>query len=316
MLISLVCPFYNEEKTVALFFESIHAVINPLKNYPFEIICINDGSKDCTLEKLLDARSKDSRIKILDLSRNFGKESALTAGMDWAEGDAVIPIDTDLQDPPELIPSMIESWKTGYDVVLARRTDRSSDSFFKRASAHLFYGFHRVISDYEIPKNVGDFRLMDRKVIEVLKKLPERRRFMKGIFAWVGFKTITLDYTRNERTAGHSKFNAWKLWNFALEGITSFSTMPLRIWTYIGASVSLFSLLYATFIIFRILFLGRDVPGYASLLVSVLFLGGIQLIGIGVIGEYIGRIYDETKQRPIYIIRKVWAEPGCAETRD
>lgn len=228
----------------------------------------------------------------------------MTAGIDAACGDAIIPIDADLQDPPELIIEMVKKWQEGYDVVLAKRADRSTDSLFKRFSACSFYRVHNWVADFPIPENIGDFRLMDRKVVDILKQLPERRRFMKGLFAWVGFKTFTLEYEREVRIAGTTKFNIWKLWNFALEGITSFSTAPLRIWTYIGFSISLFAFLYAGYYIWRTLTHGIDVPGYASLLTIMLFLGGIQLIGIGILGEYSGRIYIESKQRPIYIIRK------------
>lgn len=306
MLISIICPFYNEEQAVAAFFHGVNAVISKLSEYEFELICINDGSKDKTLEFLLLEQTKDPRIKIIDFSRNFGKEAALTAGIDMAQGDAVIPIDADLQDPPELIIKMLEKWREGYEVVLGRRADRSSDSFLKRTTAKLFYRLEKSIADCDIPSNVGDFRLMDRKVVAAIKKLPERRRFMKGIFAWVGFKTAILDYTRHARDRGTTKFSPWKLWNFAIEGITSFSTMPLRVWIYIGTVISILSILYAIYMVLRVLIFGIDVPGYASIFTSILFLGGVQLISIGIIGEYIGRIYYETKQRPLYIVRDVY----------
>jgi len=306
MLISIVVPFYNEEESVALFFKVIAAVIDKLTDYQFEIVCVNDGSKDHTLKNLIAIKQTDPRLKIIDLSRNFGKEAALTAGIDAASGDAVIPIDADLQDPPQLMVTMLEKWREGYEVVLAKRSSRASDTFLKRISANLFYRLQNAVSDYEIPNNVGDYRLLDRKAVDALKQLPERRRFMKGMFAWVGFKTTTLEYVRETRNAGKSKFSGWKLWNFAIEGITSFSTAPLRIWTYIGAGISTIALLYALYIVLRTIFRGVDIPGYASLLTSILFLGGIQLIGIGVIGEYVGRIYYETKQRPVYIVRQIY----------
>lgn len=228
----------------------------------------------------------------------------MTAGIQATIGDAVIPIDADLQDPPELIPKMINEWMNGAEVVLARRNDRSSDSFLKRSTANFFYRFHNHLSSVKIPKDVGDFRLMDRIVIDALNKLPEQQRFMKGLFAWVGFKTVTLDYARNPRKAGVTKFSGWKLWNFALEGITSFSTVPLRLWTYIGLAGTIFTGIYIIFIIFRILLYGVAIPGYASLLVTVLFFGSLQLCSVGIIGEYIGRIYIETKNRPLYLVRK------------
>ncbi|MFD1264108.1 glycosyltransferase, partial [Thauera mechernichensis] len=243
-------------------------------------------------------------------TRNFGKEAALTAGIEYAKGDVVIPIDVDLQDPPGIIPIMVEKWREGYDVVLGKRVDRNSDTWLKRTLAGLFYRIHNRISDPLIPPDVGDFRLMDRKVITALCNLPESRRFMKGVFSWVGFHTATVEYARPERIAGNTKFNTWRLWNLALEGITSFSIAPLKIWTYIGGFVSLVSFVFAMFIIVRVMTIGADVPGYASLVVAVSFLGGLQLIGIGVLGEYLGRTYLESKRRPVYIVQTVY-EPNA-----
>ena len=251
---------------------------------------------------MLNAKQNFKNIRIINFSRNFGKEAALTAGLDKARGEAAIPIDVDLQDPPELIKELVARWREGYDVVLAKRADRTSDSFAKRVSADLFYKLNGKISNVDIPNNVGDFRLMSKRVVEALNQLPENQRFMKGLFAWVGFKTVVIEYVREKREAGQSSFNGWKLWNFALDGITSFSTLPLRIWLYIGALVSFLSFLYGSFIILKTLIFGVDLPGYASLAVIMLFLGGIQLIGIGILGEYIGRIYSESKRRPSYII--------------
>ena len=294
---------YNEAETASTFLDRILPVLRQLCN-DFEIICINDGSKDDTLNILMDARNSEKRIRVIDLSRNFGKEAALTCGIDHATGNAVIPIDADLQDPPELITEMVRLWHQGFDVVLAQRTDRMTDSFMKRQTAEWFYKLHNAISEPKMEPNVGDYRLMDRKVVEALKKLPERRRFMKGLFAWVGFRQAVIPYARDARYAGKGKFSGWRLWNFALEGITSFSTAPLRIWFYIGLLVAALAFMYGTFIIGRVIFLGRDTPGYASLVTIMLFLGGIQLIGLGVLGEYLGRIYNESKQRPVYIVRK------------
>lgn len=271
-----------------------------------EMLFVNDGSTDKTLSALLARQERDGRIQVVDLSRNFGKEAALTAGLHAAAGDIVVPIDVDLQDPPELIPRMVERWREGYDVVLGRRVNRDSDSWAKRASANWFYRVHNRMARPKIPENVGDFRLMDRCVIEALKQLPETHRFMKGLFAWVGFPTSHIDYVRPERVAGTTKFNGWKLWNFALEGITSFSTDPLRMWTYLGFAVSFVSLAFALFIAFKVFIRGVDVPGYASLMVAVAFLGGLQLVGIGVIGEYLGRTYMEAKKRPIYLVRQIY----------
>lgn len=293
---------YNEEEALAPFLDRLLPILADTGE-SFEIICVNDGSRDATLERLLDARQQYSGIVVLNLSRNFGKEAALTCGIDYAVGKAVIPIDVDLQDPPELITEMLKLWHQGFDVVLAQRVDRSADHVMKRKTAEWFYLLHNAISDSPIPPNVGDFRLMDRKVVEALKALPERRRFMKGLFAWVGFRQAVIPYSREARQAGMSKFSGWHLWNFALEGITSFSTAPLRIWTYLGLCIALVAFAYGTFIVGRVLLLGRDMPGYASLITVILFLGGVQLIGLGVLGEYLGRIYLETKGRPVYIVR-------------
>lgn len=311
--VSIVTPFYNEGEGVWIYFEAICKVINKLTTSNFEVVCVDDGSRDNTLALLCELPARDPRFRVVELSRNFGKEAAMSAGLEMALGDAVVVLDADLQDPPELIATMIEHWQAGADVVLARRNDRSVDSFLKRKTAGWFYRLHNQIADIEIPENVGDFRLIDRAVVDAIKLLPEQQRFMKGLFAWVGFKTVTLDYKRQERVAGDSKFSGWKLWNFALEGITSFSTAPLRVWTYIGLTGAALTLLYATYIVARTVISGVDVPGYASLLVAVLFIGSLQLISLGILGEYIGRIYLESKRRPTYLIRSVH-ENSTADT--
>lgn len=293
-----------------IFFERIVPILEGTGE-TFEIVCVNDGSHDGTLEALLVAREKNRHVRIIDLSRNFGKEAALSAGIDFAVGDAVIPIDADLQDPPELIPDMIEQWRSGYDQVLARRSDRDSDSRAKRTSAYLFYWLHNKIADTPLPENVGDFRLMDRKVVDVIKHLPERNRFMKGLFSWVGFRTTTIEYVREPRQRGRTKFDTWRLWNLALEGITSFSSAPLRVWTYLGFIVAVISFILALKVILRTLIYGIELPGYASLMTVVLFLGGIQLVGIGVLGEYLGRVFSEAKARPLYIVQRAY-EPDDA----
>ncbi|RSD20479.1 glycosyltransferase [Pandoraea apista] len=303
-LVSLVVPCHNEAPALDKFYRAVPPVLDSMSHVRFEIVCVNDGSTDDTLSTLLALRRADARIRVIDFTRNFGKEAALSAGIDEAQGDAVIPIDADLQDPPALIPVMIERWRNGAEVVLAKRTNRASDSVAKRVAAGLYYWVHNRLSEVKLPENVGDFRLIDRRVVTALKRLPERRRFMKGLFAWVGFHTEIVEYVREARSAGESKFSGWRLWNFALEGITSFSTVPLRCWTYIGVSLALVSLAYGSYIALRTLIHGVDVPGYASLLVGVLFLGGIQLVGIGVIGEYVGRIYYESKGRPLYLVRR------------
>ena len=302
MKISLIIPVYNEEAAIPIFYNAIKDA-DFLKNYDIEMVFINDGSRDQT-ENLINMLEKsDSSVKALSFTRNFGKEPALFAGLEHATGDAVIPIDVDLQDPIEIIPELIQKWQEGFDVVLAKRVDRSSDSALKRKSAELFYKLHNKISQPKIEENVGDFRLMSREVVENIKQLPERNLFMKGVLSWVGGKTTIVEYARAERSAGDTKFNGWKLWNLALEGITSFSTAPLRIWTYLGFVVASFAFIYGVYMMLDKLFFGNPVPGYPSLLVSILFLGGIQLIGIGVLGEYIGRIYIETKQRPKFILK-------------
>jgi glycosyltransferase involved in cell wall biosynthesis len=303
-LVSVVTPFYNEGEGVKNFYDAICEVFRSIHDVKFEVICVDDGSRDDTLKQLVDLTHHDSRFRVIELSRNFGKEAALTAGIDAAKGNAVIPIDSDLQDPPELIPTLICEWRNGADVVLARRTDRTSDSFFKRKTAEIFYQVHNRLSPIKIPPNVGDYRLMDRAAVDALKLLPEHQRFMKGLFAWIGFKTSTVDYVRNARTAGTTKFSGWKLWNFALEGITSFSAAPLKIWTYVGGVGALITISYALFIILRTIIKGVDIPGYASLLVAVLFFGSLQLISVGMMGEYLGRIYMEAKRRPIYLVRR------------
>ncbi len=304
--VSLVVPVFNEIDVVGLFVERVRRVFDDNSSLGIEIVFINDGSTDGTLEKLISLQSEDSRLRIVDLSRNFGKEAALTAGLQMAMGRVIVPIDVDLQDPPELICDMVALWREGYDVVLARRISRSNDTFAKRTTAKWFYWIHNRVSDLVLPENVGDFRLMDRAVADVLNQLPETQRFMKGLLAWVGFRTATVNYDRPERSAGSSKFSGWRLWNFALEGLTSFSTSPLRIWTYIGGAVSLFSFAYGLFILLHVLIGGVDVPGYASILVTVTFLGGLQLLGIGVIGEYLGRTYFESKRRPVFVVRRIY----------
>jgi len=301
--LSIICPIYNEQSTIELFLNRLNKVLSTLP-LDFEIIFINDGSTDNSLALLEQAQQQQyPKITIINLSRNFGKEAALTAGLDHCSGDIVIPIDADLQDPPELIPSLIEQWENGYDIVLAKRSNRDSDTSFKKVSAELFYKIHSKISKTQIPDNCGDYRLISRDVVEAIKSMPENQRFMKGVFAWVGFRTTSIEFRREARAAGVSKFSTWRLWNFALDGITNFSTAPLRVWLYVGLLVATFAFFYGGLIIIKTLIFGIDVPGYASTLTSILFLGGIQLISIGTLGEYIGRVYMEVKARPTYIIK-------------
>ncbi|WP_370624397.1 glycosyltransferase family 2 protein [Polynucleobacter sp. AP-Melu-500A-A1] len=309
-LVSIVTPFYNEGEGVNHFYQVMALTMEKLPDFDFEIVCVDDGSRDNTLEQLIAISKTDPRVTVLEFSRNFGKEPAMTAGIDATSGDCVIPIDADLQDPPALITEMLKKWQEGAEVVLAKRIDRSTDSYAKRTTALMFYRLHNTLSGLQIPENVGDFRLMDRVVVDALKQLPERQRFMKGLFAWVGFKTATVEYVRDARLVGETKFSGWKLWNFAIEGITSFSLVPLKVWTYVGGIGALFAFCYAVFVVIKTLVFGIDVPGYASLLVVILFFGSLQLICLGVLGEYIGRIYFESKQRPLYLIRKRYSSKG------
>jgi polyisoprenyl-phosphate glycosyltransferase len=303
-VLTVVAPVYNEAESIPIFLDAMDVVLGKLNDFDWEVVFINDGSTDDTLEILRAEAMRRRNINVIDLSRNFGKEAALSAGLDFANGDVVVPMDVDLQDPPELILKMVERWREGWEVVVARRVDRTSDTAAKRVTARIFYRLMNRISRPRLPVDVGDFRLMDRKVVMAIRQLPERRRFMKGLFTWVGFRTAEVMYSRSPRVAGTTKFNSWKLWNFALEGITSFSTVPLRVWTYVGAMVAMVAFLYGTFITARTLWHGVDVPGYASILVLILFLGGIQLLTLGVVGEYLGRTYEEAKQRPVYIARE------------
>lgn len=302
MKISLVVPVFNEEDAIPIFYKTVRE-FEELQHYEVEIVFINDGSKDATESIIRSLAIADPLVVALSFTRNFGKEPALFAGLDHATGEAVIPIDVDLQDPINVIPHLIDKWKAGAEMVLAKRTDRSTDGRLKRKTAEWFYKLHNKISNPKIEENVGDFRLMSRAVVENIKLLPERNLFMKGILSWVGGNTDVVEYTRAERIAGDSKFNGWKLWNLALEGITSFSTFPLRMWTYIGLLVAGLSFIYGAWMIIDTIAFGNPVRGYPSLLVSILFLGGVQLIGIGVLGEYIGRIYTESKNRPRYILK-------------
>ena len=300
--ISVVVPLYNEEPNIDYLFERLLLVLDGM-NISYEIVCVNDGSLDNTLKSLIEYHHRHPGIKVVNLSRNFGKEVALTAGIDYASGAAVIPIDADLQDPPELIEKLVAKWREGYDVVYATRRSRQGESWLKRFTARSFYRTIGWMSPVSIPRDTGDFRLLDRQVVEALKQMPERTRFMKGLFGWVGFKQTSIMFDREPRLNGTTTWNYWRLWNFAIDGITSFSFLPLKVWSYIGLVISLLSFLYASFLVIRTLIFGVDLPGYASLMVTVLFLGGIQLITLGIIGEYLGRVYEEVKGRPLYLVR-------------
>lgn len=303
--LSVVVPLYNEELNIDYLFERLVSVLDRLKmNY--EIVCVNDGSKDNTIDRLIEHHHQTPAIKVVNLSRNYGKEIALSAGLDFANGAAVVPIDADLQDPPELIEELVEKWREGYDVVLATRRSRVGEGWVKRFTANAFYRTIDRISQVPIPRDTGDFRLMDRRVVNALKRLPERNRFMKGLFAWVGFKQTSIYYDRPSRYKGETTWNYWRLWNFALDGITSFSFIPLKVWSYIGLLVAIPAFFYASFLVLRTVLFGIDLPGYASLMVAVLFLGGVQLVSLGVLGEYLGRVYEEVKGRPLYLVREAY----------
>lgn len=303
-LLSVVVPMYNEEEGTELFFARLVPVLEKITP-DFEIVCVDDGSSDQTMANLMRHHARDGRIKVLSLSRNFGKDTALSAGLDYARGQAVVPIDADLQDPPELIAEMVAKWREGFEVVYARRSHRDSDDMSKRVTANLFYRIHNWIAEVRIPDNTGDFRLMDRRVVEAVKHLPEKTRFMKGLFAWVGFKQIGIDYRREARAAGTTKWRFWKLWNFAIDGITGSSTVPLRIWTYCGMGLGLLTIAYAFWLVVHTLLYGNAVPGYASLMVAVLFLGSLNIVATGILGEYVGRIYSEVRNRPLYLVREM-----------
>lgn len=307
--ISIVVPAFNEEAVLSEFQKRIRTITKELR-YDTEIIYINDGSTDKTLEILSDFCREDSTVKVLDLSRNYGKEIALTAGLDYCTADAAIPIDADLQDPPEVIPRLIEKWEEGFNVVYARRSSREGESWLKKATAKSFYKFMKRLGRVSVPENVGDFRLIDRKALNALKELREHHRFMKGLFTLIGFKQVAIEYNRDPRFAGETKWNYWKLWNFSLEGITSFSIAPLKLSSYLGLLTAFAAFSYGIFVFGKALVLGNDVPGYPSLMIVIAFLGGIQLVVLGIIGEYLGRVFNETKNRPLYFIQDIIEKKG------
>lgn len=301
-LLSVVIPVFNEAPVLEACYQRLVAATGSL-SMRLEFVFVDDGSSDGSVQLLTDLRSRDARIALVELSRNFGKEVALTAGLDHAAGDAVIIIDADLQDPPELIPDFVAAWQEGYDVVYGQRASRAGESWLKLKTASWFYRVMNALSDVPIPNDTGDFRLLSRRAVGALGELREKHRYMKGLYAWIGFPQKALRYHREPRAAGETKWNYWRLWNFALEGITSFSTAPLRFATYLGAVTSLAAFLYAIFFLFRTLILGNPVPGYPSLIVIMLFLGGVQLLCLGIIGEYLGRTYGESKSRSLYFTK-------------
>ncbi|MDA8232941.1 MAG: glycosyltransferase family 2 protein [Magnetospirillum sp.] len=317
-LLSVVIPCYNEENGVAALFARLLPVLDTL-GVPYEIVCVNDGSRDGTLDALIESARRFPQVKVIDLSRNFGKERALSAGLAHASGEVVVPMDADLQHPPEAIAEMIGKWRDGYEVVYAVRHARTGQTLGEKMFAKAFYWLFDHLSEVPLPREVGDFRLLDRRVVDAINQMPERSRFMKGIFAWVGFRQTGIVYVQGERTAGTTKFNFFRLLRFAFDGLTSFSNFPLRVWGLIGAVISALAFVYIVIRIIRTLIWGIDVPGYESTLASVLFLGGMQLLTLGVLGDYLGRVFDEVKGRPLYIVREVYAwpvEPRQADTEE
>jgi len=303
-MLSIIIPAYNEVEVLDEFYHRITDVLDKT-DLPYELVFVNDGSKDGTLPLLEGLCQQDRRVVVIDLSRNFGKEIAVSAGIDFAKGDAVVIIDADLQDPPELIPELIKQWQNGYDNVYARRISRDGESAIKKTTSYLFYRCIRRMTQIDIPADTGDYRLLSRRAVDALKQLPERNRFMKGLYAWIGFPAIAVDYRRNPRHAGVTKWNYWKLWNFALEGITSFTEVPLKLASYVGGFIAFFAFCYSVYIIIDTLIFGNEVAGYPSLIVTMLFLGGLQLVFIGILGEYLGRAFAEIKQRPLYFVNKI-----------
>lgn len=304
-LISILAPVKDEEAAIRPFIERVAFVLDSMgEAQGWEILFVDDGSHDATLAVILAENQRDPRVRCVSLSRNFGKEAALSAGLDHAAGQVVIPLDVDLQDPPEVIGEMVAKWRQGHDVVYGVRRNRTSDSLPKRLTAEWYYRAHNYLSADKIPEHAGDFRLLDRKVVDVIRRMPERNRFMKGLFAWAGFRQAAVEYDRAPRKVGETKFNYWKLWTLAIDGITSGSTLPLRVWSYLGGIVAVGALVYAIYVVIRTFVHGGDVPGYPSLMVATLFFGGVQLISLGVLGEYVGRILVETKHRPIYVVRE------------
>lgn len=308
--LTIIVPVYNEEQVIEAFFARLRDVMNSL-DLESEVMFINDGSQDRSLDLIRNVAEGDSRVSFISLSRNFGKEAAMAAGLDHAEGDAVVVIDADLQDPPELISDMVALWRKGYDTVYAQRIERYGESWVKRGTAHYFYWLMQHISRLRIPKDTGDFRLLSRRAVLALRQLPETNRFMKGLFAWIGYTQTPLRYSRDKRFAGDTKFNYWKLWNFALDGITSFTTVPLKLATYLGIFIALAAFAYGVFIVIRTLIFGDPVAGFPTLITVVLFLGGVQLLFLGILGEYIGRMFDETKRRPLYLMEEFYRSKRC-----
>ena len=302
--ISLLIPCYNEEKTIPMLYPELTKLMEKNNQYEWEVMFINDGSVDGTMDQLRGLREKDQRFNYVDLSRNFGKEIAMLAGFDYVTGDCMIIIDADLQDPPSLIPEMLKYWEEGYEDVYAKRKSRGKESWLRKRLSLIFYKLLQSSSRFDVLQNVGDFRLLDRCCINALKRMRESERYTKGMYSWIGFKKKEVEFDRGDRVAGESSWNYKQLFSLAIDGITSFSNLPLRISTVIGCLVSLLAFIYMLFVYVKALVWGDPVRGYPSMVMLILFLGGIQLLSLGIIGEYIGRIYNETKNRPDYIVRE------------
>ena len=303
-LVTILVPAYNEQEVLHLLYDRLEKLMNENTNYDFEVLLVNDGSKDKTFEIMQELREKDKRFCYLNLSRNFGKETAMIAGLDYCKGDAVVIIDADLQDPPELIPEMIKYWEEGYDDVYAKRKSREGETWLKKFTSKMYYRVLQGFTRIEIQKDTGDFRLLDRRCVEALKSMRENQRYTKGLFSIIGYNKQEILYDRDPRAAGQTKWNYGKLIDLSIDGITSFTTSPLRWAALIGCGVSVIGFVYMLYIIIKTIVTGIDVPGYASLMVVILFLGGIQLIFLGIIGEYLGRTFNESKHRPLYFIER------------
>jgi len=308
VLLSVIVPVFNEQENIKEFHRRLDVSLVAMEKTKAEIIYINDGSTDESMSLLFELMRQDRRVQVLDLSRNFGKEAAMTAGLNQARGDVVIVIDSDLQDPPELIPEMVREWRNGYDVINMRRISRAGETWFKKTTARAFYNLMARLGPGRMPESVGDFRLLSRRAVVALRRMPERTRIMKGLFAWIGFPVKEITYHREGRHAGKTKWKYWSLWNLAIEGITSFSVAPLKAASYVGVLSALAAFAYGVFVVIKTILHGDPVPGYPSLIVVILFLGGIQLLAIGVVGEYLGRIFIETKQRPVYLIKRHYSD--------
>lgn len=314
--ITILIPCYNEEKSIDILYEHLQKIITRLQEYNFQVLLVNDGSKDNTLAKMQELHEKDPAVSYLSLSRNFGKENAMLAGLDYADGDAVILMDADLQDPPELIPQMLEEWENGYDDVYARRRTRAGETWFKKTSAHWYYRILQKFAEIDIPADVGDFRLLDRQAVDALCLLREKQRYTKGLFCWIGYNKKELLFDREPRAVGNSKMSFIKLFGLAVDGITSFSVAPLRVASVLGIFISSIAFLYLLFVIGKTLLFGDPVAGYPSMISIILFMGGIQLVVLGIIGEYVGRIFYEAKGRPDYLVseyngKKVYRESNA-----